>query len=43
VGARLIREALVRRDEAQDHGRRPGPLVSLVTRIPRWLGYRFGH
>ncbi len=43
VGARLIREALVRRDEAQDHGRRPGPLVRLVTRVPRWLGYRFGH
>jgi glycine/D-amino acid oxidase-like deaminating enzyme len=43
VGARIIREALVRRDEAQDHGRRPNALVRLVTRVPRILGYRFGH
>jgi glycine/D-amino acid oxidase-like deaminating enzyme len=43
VGARIIREALVRRDEAQDQGRRPNALVRLVTRVPRILGYRFGH
>ena len=43
VGARIIREALVRKDEAQDEGRRPNALVRLVARIPRLLGYRFGH
>jgi glycine/D-amino acid oxidase-like deaminating enzyme len=42
-GARIIREALVRKDEAQDQGRRPNALVRLVARIPALLGYRFGH
>jgi glycine/D-amino acid oxidase-like deaminating enzyme len=42
VGARLIREALVRRDEAQDAGGRGSPLVRLVAGVPRLLGYRFG-
>lgn len=43
VGARMIREALVRKDEAEDLGRRPGRVVRLVARIPKLLGYRFGH
>jgi glycine/D-amino acid oxidase-like deaminating enzyme len=43
VGARLIREALVRKDETEDLGRRPNLLVRLITRIPRLMGYRFGH
>jgi glycine/D-amino acid oxidase-like deaminating enzyme len=43
VGARIIREALVRKDEAQDQGRQPGWLVRLIARVPRLLGYRFGH
>jgi glycine/D-amino acid oxidase-like deaminating enzyme len=43
VGARIIREALVRKDEAQDEGRRPNALVRLIARLPRILGYRFGH
>jgi glycine/D-amino acid oxidase-like deaminating enzyme len=42
AGARVIREALVRRDEAQDAGRRGSPLVRLVAGLPRLLGYRFG-
>jgi glycine/D-amino acid oxidase-like deaminating enzyme len=42
VGARLIREALVRRDEAQDAGGRGSPMVRLVASVPRLLGYRFG-
>jgi glycine/D-amino acid oxidase-like deaminating enzyme len=42
VGARIVREALVRRDELNDAGRRPGPVVRLLTRIPGLLGYRFG-
>ncbi|HET7521272.1 MAG TPA: FAD-dependent oxidoreductase [Candidatus Limnocylindria bacterium] len=42
AGARIIREALVRRDEAQDAGR-PGSLaVRMVAGIPRLMGYRFG-
>ncbi len=43
VGARLIREALVRKDESEDIGRRPNLLIRLITRIPRLMGYRFGH
>ena len=42
VGARLIREALVRRDEAQDAGGRGSPGVRLVASLPRLMGYRFG-
>jgi glycine/D-amino acid oxidase-like deaminating enzyme len=43
LGARMVREALVRKDEAQDDERRPGALVSAIARLPRWMGYRFGH
>jgi glycine/D-amino acid oxidase-like deaminating enzyme len=43
IGARMIREALVRKDETEDQGMRPGLLVRTVARLPRWLGYRFGH
>jgi glycine/D-amino acid oxidase-like deaminating enzyme len=42
AGARIIREALVRRDEAQDAGARPSPLLRAATAVPRLLGYRFG-
>ncbi len=43
IGARLVREALVRKDETEDAERRPGWLVRTFARLPRWLGYRFGH
>ena len=43
VGARVIREALVRQDDALDAGRRPGLLTRLVARVPGLLGYRFRH
>lgn len=43
VGARAIREALIRQDDALDAGRRPGLLTSLVARVPGLLGYRFRH
>ena len=43
VGARLIREALIRRDDALDAGRRPSWPVRAVARIPALLGYRFEH
>ena len=42
VGARIVREALIRRDEVSDAERRPGPLVRLLVRLPRLLGYRLG-
>lgn len=43
IGARMIREALVRKDEAEDQGRAPGLAVRAVANLPRWLGYRIGH
>ncbi|MGH2380863.1 MAG: NAD(P)/FAD-dependent oxidoreductase [Candidatus Limnocylindria bacterium] len=43
VGARMIREALVRKDEAEDQSRRPSLMVRSVARLPRLLGYRIGH
>jgi glycine/D-amino acid oxidase-like deaminating enzyme len=43
IGARVIREALIRQDDALDAGRRPGLLTHLVTRVPGLLGYRFEH
>jgi glycine/D-amino acid oxidase-like deaminating enzyme len=42
VGVRLVREALVRSDEAQDEGHRAGLPVRLVAGLPRALGYRLG-
>lgn len=43
VGARAVREALIRQDDALDAGRRPGPLTRLVASLPSLLGYRFRH
>lgn len=42
VGVRLVREALVRSDEAEDAGRRARLPIRLVASLPRALGYRFG-
>jgi glycine/D-amino acid oxidase-like deaminating enzyme len=43
IGARAIREALIRQDDALDAGRRPELLTQLVARVPSLLGYRFRH
>jgi glycine/D-amino acid oxidase-like deaminating enzyme len=43
LGARAIREALIRRDDALDAGRRPALLTRLVASLPGLLGYRFRH
>jgi glycine/D-amino acid oxidase-like deaminating enzyme len=43
VGARLVREALIREDDALDAGRRPSLLIRLIARLPRLFGYRLGH
>ena len=42
IGARVIREALIRHDEATDAGRRPGLIVRFLAALPRLLGYRLG-
>lgn len=42
VGARLIREALIRSDELADREQRSGVVVQALSRLPRWLGYRLG-
>jgi hypothetical protein len=42
VGARVVREALIRHDELEDQGRRAGPIVRFLVRLPRMLGYRLG-
>ena len=41
IGARGIRRALIRRDDALDAGRRPGLLTRLLARVPSLFGYRF--
>ncbi|MGH2529545.1 MAG: NAD(P)/FAD-dependent oxidoreductase [Actinomycetota bacterium] len=41
-GAFLTHEAIVRKDDAEDEGGRPNPLVDLVARLPRRLGYNLG-
>jgi glycine/D-amino acid oxidase-like deaminating enzyme len=43
IGARLVREALIREDDALDAGRRPSLLVRAIARLPRILGYKLGH
>ena len=43
VGARLIREALIRRDDALDRGERASWPIRAIARIPSLLGYRFDH
>ena len=43
IGARMIREALIREDDALDAGRRPSLLVRAIARLPRLLGYKLGH
>jgi glycine/D-amino acid oxidase-like deaminating enzyme len=43
IGARMVREALIREDDALDAGRRPSWLLRAVARLPRLLGYKLGH
>jgi glycine/D-amino acid oxidase-like deaminating enzyme len=43
AGARLVREALIRQDDAYDAGRAPSWPVRLASQLPRLLGYRLGH
>ncbi len=40
--ARLVREALIRQDDAYDAGRRPSRVLDAIGRLPSLLGYRIG-
>jgi glycine/D-amino acid oxidase-like deaminating enzyme len=42
VGAFVASEAFIRRDDALDAGRRPNPVLDLIARLPRRLGYEIG-
>lgn len=41
-GARLVREAIVRAELAEERGARPSRLLRELSRLPRRLGYRLG-
>jgi hypothetical protein len=42
AGARVIREAIVRRELAEERGRSAGPVLRELSRLPRRLGYHLG-
>jgi hypothetical protein len=42
VGAALAQGAIVRKDDAEDLGRRVDPVTSFLARLPRRLGYEIG-
>ena len=42
VGAALTQHAIVRKDEAEDRGRRADPVTSFLAGMPRRLGYELG-
>ena len=42
LGARLVREALVRTELAEERGERPSPVLRELSRLPRRLGYHLG-
>jgi glycine/D-amino acid oxidase-like deaminating enzyme len=42
VGARVMRAAMIRREDDEEAGRRPPWVVRAVSGIPRRLGYRLG-
>jgi glycine/D-amino acid oxidase-like deaminating enzyme len=42
VGARILREAMIRREDAEEVGRSPNLLARALSRLPRRLGYHLG-
>jgi glycine/D-amino acid oxidase-like deaminating enzyme len=42
LGARAFREAILRREIAEEAGRRPNRLVAAISRLPRRFGYHLG-
>ena len=43
VGARVTLEAILRTDEAWEAGRPGNPVLKMVARLPRLMGYNLGH
>jgi glycine/D-amino acid oxidase-like deaminating enzyme len=42
AGARVVREAIVRREQLEEQGRPVNPILREVTRLPKRLGYHLG-
>jgi hypothetical protein len=42
VGAYVTHEAILRKDDAEDEGRKPNPFIRLIAELPRKLGYHLG-
>ncbi len=42
AGGTVIREAIGRKEAAEADGRRPGPLVSAISAVPRLIGFHIG-
>jgi hypothetical protein len=42
IGASIVRRAIIAKDTAEERGRHPNPLVSLVAHAPRRMGYLLG-
>lgn len=42
IGARIVREAVVRREQAEEAGGAANPVVRELSRLPRRLGYHIG-
>ena len=41
-GAAVVRRAMIEKETAEEHGRRPSFLASQLARTPRRLGYFLG-
>jgi glycine/D-amino acid oxidase-like deaminating enzyme len=42
IGAHLVREAVIRKERADDAARRVNPVVGLLATLPRKMGYHWG-
>ncbi len=42
LGAALVRRAIIAKDSADEHGRKPNPLANAIAHLPRKLGYLLG-
>jgi len=42
AGARLVREAIVRTESAEERGAGPNPILRALSRLPRRMGYHLG-
>lgn len=42
IGARVVREAIVRTEQAEERGERGNPVLRALSRLPRRLGYHLG-